>query len=94
MVAQTRKIAKNMQSFLYLSEELTESEYHEVRFCGLLISVSQFEKAKSTVERKKYFDFYLKQLKAGFINNWDLIDVTGVRMGSVFNHREIRPNNS
>ena len=28
------------------------------------------------------FEFYIKQLKAGYINNWDLIDVTGVRMGA------------
>ena len=31
--------------------------------------------------QKRLFDFYIKQLKAGHINNWDLIDVTGVRMG-------------
>lgn len=83
MVPQTRKIAKKYADLSLIDiEKLTESDYHEVRFCGLLILVSQFEKAKSKAERKKYFDFYLKQLKAGFINNWDLIDVTGVRMGS------------
>ena len=82
MVPQNRKIAKKY-SDLPLSEikKLTTSDYHEVRFCGLLILVSQFEKAKTRPLQKKYFDFYLHQLKMGQINNWDLIDVTGVRMG-------------
>ncbi len=79
---QTRVIAKNYRD-LSLPEikKLTESIYHEVRFCGLLILVAQFEKAKNRNTQKKLFDFYIRQLKAGYINNWDLIDVTGVRMG-------------
>jgi 3-methyladenine DNA glycosylase AlkD len=83
MVPQNRKIAKKY-SDLSLPEikKLIDSDFHEVRFCGLLILVDQFQKAKSKVVQKKYFDFYLKQLKLGQINNWDLIDVTGVRMGA------------
>jgi len=83
MVPQNRKIAKKYAD-LPLTEikKLTESDFHEVRFCGLLILVSQFEKAKTKEIRKRLFDFYMNQLKAGFINNWDLIDVTGVRMGT------------
>ena len=83
MVPQNRIIAKKYFD-LPLSEikKLTESIYHEVRFCGLLILVAQFEKTDNKVLRKKLFDFYIKQLKAGHINNWDLIDVTGVRMGA------------
>ena len=83
MVPQNRKIAKKYFD-LPLTEikKLTESIYHEVRFCGLLILVAQFEKTDNKVLRKKLFDFYIKQLKAGYINNWDLIDVTGVRMGA------------
>lgn len=82
MVPANRKIAKKYAE-LPLSEikKLTNSVYHEVRFCGLLILIAQFEKAKNKNLRKRYFDFYLRQLKAGNINNWDLIDVTGVRMG-------------
>ena len=82
IVPQNRKIAKKY-SDLPLSEikKLTTSDYHEVRFCGLLILVSQFEKAKTRPLQKRYFDLYMRQLKSGFINNWDLIDVTGVRMG-------------
>jgi 3-methyladenine DNA glycosylase AlkD len=82
VVPKTRVIAKKYGD-LALPEikKLTESVYHEVRFCGLLILVKQFEKAKSKSEQKRLFDFYIQQLKAGYINNWDLIDVTGVRMG-------------
>ena len=83
MVPQTRKIAKKYFNLpLPEIKKLIESDFHEVRFCGLLILVSQFEKSKSKDVRKKLFDFYMKQLKAGYINNWDLIDVTGVRMGT------------
>jgi 3-methyladenine DNA glycosylase AlkD len=82
VVPQNRRIAKKY-SDLSLSEikKLIDSDFHEVRFCGLLILVSQFERAKTHTLQKRYFDFYLRQLKAGQINNWDLIDVTGVRMG-------------
>jgi 3-methyladenine DNA glycosylase AlkD len=82
MVPQNRKVAKKY-SDLSLSEikKLTDSDFHEVRFCGLLILVNQFERAKTRTLQKRYFDFYMRQLKAGLINNWDLIDVTGVRMG-------------
>lgn len=79
---QTRAIAKRYPD-LSLPEikKLTESIYHEVRFCGLLILLAQFEKAKTRSIQKRLFDFYIRQLKAGSINNWDLIDVTAVRMG-------------
>jgi 3-methyladenine DNA glycosylase AlkD len=78
----TRVIAKKYADLpLPDIKRLTESTYHEVRFCGLLILIKQFEKAGCKAEQKRLFDFYIKQLKAGYINNWDLIDVTGVRMG-------------
>jgi len=82
VVPQNRRIAKKYPD-LSLSEikKLIDSDFHEVRFCGLLILVGQFERAKTRTLQKRYFDFYLRQLKAGQINNWDLIDVTGVRMG-------------
>jgi 3-methyladenine DNA glycosylase AlkD len=83
VVPQTRVIAKRY-SDLSLAEikKLTESKYHEVRFCGLLILVWQFEKAGNRAKAKILFDLYIQELKAGHINNWDLIDVTGVRMGA------------
>lgn len=82
MVPQSRAVAKRYKD-LALAEiqKLTQSDFHEIRFCGLLILVSQFERAKTQKIRKELFDLYIQQLKAGNINNWDLIDVTGVRMG-------------
>ena len=83
MVPQNRKIAKKYADLPLIEvRKLTESDFHEIRFCGLLILVSQFEKSKTKEIRKKLFEFYMKQLKTGFINNWDLVDVTGVRMGT------------
>ncbi len=82
VVPQTRVIAKKYQDLSVPEiKRLTESIYHEVRFCGLLILMAQFEKAKTRATQKRLFDFYIQQLKAGYINNWDLIDVTAVRMG-------------
>lgn len=82
VVPKTRVIAKRYENLpLPEIKKLTQSIYHEVRFCGLLILVKQFEKSKSKSDQKRLFDFYIQQLKAGYINNWDLIDVTGVRMG-------------
>jgi len=82
VVPKTRVIAKRYADLPLIEiKKLTESIYHEVRFCGLLILVNQFEMAKNKSDRKRLFDFYIQQLKAGYINNWDLIDVTGVRMG-------------
>jgi 3-methyladenine DNA glycosylase AlkD len=83
VVPKTRIVAKKYSDLPIVEiKKLTESKYHEVRFCGLLILLAQFEKAKSRSEKKRLFEFYLKQLKAGYVNNWDLIDVTGVRMGA------------
>ncbi|MDR0732585.1 MAG: DNA alkylation repair protein [Dysgonamonadaceae bacterium] len=52
---------------------LLDSEYHEARMAGLLFLVKQFKKA-TEVERKRIFEFYLKNARKA--NNWDLVDVT------------------
>lgn len=65
MVPQRRAIAKKYQN-LSLGEirKLTESNYHEARFCGLLILVSQIKKTKSQSSQKLLFDLYVNQFKA------------------------------
>jgi 3-methyladenine DNA glycosylase AlkD len=82
VVPQTRKIAARYKD-LPLSEisKLTSSEIHEVRLCGLIILTNQFKKTKKLDERKKLFNYYLKELKAGNVNNWDLVDVTAPTLG-------------
>jgi len=54
-------------------EKLLQSEFHEVRLCGLLILVEKYRKSDESGKRE-IFDFYLSNTKG--INNWDLVDVT------------------
>ena len=77
-----RQIAKKYQ-ILSLSEieKLTSSKLHEVRLCGLVIITMQYKRAKGEIEEKRLFEFYLKQIKKGRVNNWDLVDVTAPIMG-------------
>jgi 3-methyladenine DNA glycosylase AlkD len=81
-VPQTRAVAKQFKD-LALSEiwKLLESEFHEVRQCGLFILTEQFKKTKTRSAQKSLFDFYMKAMDAGFINNWDLVDVTAPYIG-------------
>ena len=77
-----RQIARKYQ-LLSLSEieKLTSSKLHEVRLCGLVIITTQYKRAKGEAAQKRLFDFYLKQIKKGRVNNWDLVDVTAPIMG-------------
>ena len=70
----TRDIVKQSPA-LPLTEirQLIYSEYHEARLAGFLFLVKQFRTAPE-VERKKIFDFYLKNARRA--NNWDLVDIT------------------
>ena len=52
---------------------LLKGKYHEERMVALLILVFKYKKA-GDAERKKIFDFYVKNAKR--VNNWDLVDVT------------------
>ncbi|MBT6774337.1 DNA alkylation repair protein [Candidatus Woesearchaeota archaeon] len=52
-------------------QELVKSKYHEFRMCALVMLVYKYEK---DMERKKIYEFFLKNTK--YINNWDLVDVT------------------
>ena len=77
-----RQIARKYQ-LLPLSEieKLTSSKLHEVRLCGLVIITMQYKRAKGEAAQKRLFEFYLKQIKKGRVNNWDLVDVTAPIMG-------------
>jgi 3-methyladenine DNA glycosylase AlkD len=81
-VPQVRKIATtNKDLDLPQVEKLIASKFHEVRLCGLVILTFKYKSSKDVMLHKKLFNFYLKQLKAGRINNWDLIDVTAPIIG-------------
>lgn len=64
-------------------EELLTSQWHEVRLCGLLVLVAQFEalctkrlmtSATAIARRDAIVQFYLSH--ATSVNNWDLVDLT------------------
>ncbi len=58
-------------------EKLLNSKIHEYRMSALFILIKQYEKADEK-ERKKIFDFYLKNTKN--INNWDLVDISAPKI--------------
>ena len=81
-VPQTRSVAssyKNME--LVEVQKLFNSPFHEARLCAAIILNLQFKVAKTSQERKKIFDFYMKQVRAERINNWDIVDVSAPWMG-------------
>lgn len=82
VVPQTRKVAARYKD-LPLNEiaKLTDSDIHEVRLCGLIILTNQFKRSRDVNDKKRLFNFYIKELKSGNINNWDLVDVTAPTLG-------------
>ena len=83
-VPETRRVATRSKGLpLGEIELLLASEWHEVRLCGLLVLVAQFESlcskrllndAAAIVKRDEIVDFYL--LHAQSANNWDLVDLS------------------
>lgn len=81
-VPSVRKIAGKHQDLDFLEiAKLMDSHLHESRLCGLIILTNQYKKLKSDKEKKATFNFYMKQLKLGNINNWDLVDVSAPTIG-------------
>ena len=88
-VPQTREVVK-MVSRDYLIDEVPEllmSRWHEVRLCGLLILVSQFERhatkrlahdAEAIRRRDEMVKLYLKYGEQA--NNWDLVDLSAPKI--------------
>ena len=84
-VPQTREVVKAVSKDFPLSEvpKLLMNRWHEVRLCGLLILVAQFEKLatkrlendeKATRVRDEILMMYLKYAEQA--NNWDLVDLS------------------
>lgn len=81
-VPETRLIARTYADLSFTEiEKLTKSDFHEARLCGLVILCNQFKKSKDLATQKKSFDFYIQQVYAGRINNWDLVDVSAPTIG-------------
>jgi 3-methyladenine DNA glycosylase AlkD len=81
-VPQVRTIAKKYREIsLKEIESLTQSTLHEVRLCALVILTLQYKSTKERKDKKKIFDVYMKAMTGGFINNWDLVDVSAPIIG-------------
>ena len=81
-VPQTRSVANKYKNLsIQELDKLFKSPFHEARLCAAIILNLQFKAAKSLQDRKKIFDFYLKQVRAERINNWDIVDVSAPWMG-------------
>jgi len=82
MVPQTRKIAAKFADLSSVEiSKLINSDFHEVRLCGLILLTNQFKKAKELSEKRRLFNFYLEALREGNVNNWDLVDVSAPTIG-------------
>jgi 3-methyladenine DNA glycosylase AlkD len=81
-VPQVRIVAKDYCD-LELSEieKLSASQFHEIRLCGLIILSNQFKATTDLKIKKSIFNFYMKQMKLGRVNNWDLVDVSAPTIG-------------
>ena len=81
-VPQVRTVAKEYKAIsLDEIDFLIRSKFHEVRLCGLVILTLQYKAAKERKTKKKLFDLYMKAMTDGYINNWDLVDVTAPIIG-------------
>lgn len=70
-----RKIAKN---FMYLDtdnlELLLKSNINEERFLALIILTKQYQHNKQEEEKRKLYEFYIKNLQ--YVDNWNLVDTS------------------
>ena len=82
VVPDIRKVAATHKELPFTEiAKLVDSPIHEVRMCGLFILSNQYKKLKGRDQKKKYYDFFVKSIKAGNVNNWDLIDVNAPIIG-------------
>jgi 3-methyladenine DNA glycosylase AlkD len=82
-VPQARLLAKKFSKLPPIEiEKLSKSPFHEARFTAGIILLNQFKQEKDKKEQRKLFEFYLKLVDAGSINNWDLVDSTAPYFGT------------
>ena len=83
-VPTVRAIAKKHKDLpLDQIQRLASSKYHEERLCALVILNHQYLAAQDNTQRKMYFDFWLELLFEGYVNNWDLVDVSAPVLGEI-----------
>jgi len=92
-IPQNRELCKKYQNIeLTELDKLFTSPYHESRLAAAIILNHKFKLAKTGIERKNLFDFYIKEVKAGWVNNWDIVDISAPYMGAFLS--ELNDNNS
>lgn len=83
-VPRTREVARTHRD---LSHDdiavLLSHPVHEVRVCAVVILTEQFKRLRSTPDRLTAFDFYVRAVKGGQVNNWDLIDISAPTFGTL-----------
>ncbi len=81
-VPDIRKVARMFLDLDYFEiQKVLNSKIHEERLVALVILVERFKKQEKReaglpFERKRVYGLYIKNLKKGNINNWDLIDIS------------------
>ncbi|MUN06298.1 DNA alkylation repair protein [Agromyces luteolus] len=85
-VPQLRVVAKGFRDLPLLEiRELLDSAVHEVRLCALVVLVDRFDRAsrvrtRDDAERARIAAFYLGRVRAGRVDNWDLVDASADRI--------------
>lgn len=83
-VPDSRLVAKEFKDLpLAELQKLLNSKVHEHRFTGLVILTNRFKKSKDLKLRTELFDFYLQNVYAQRVNNWDLVDSTAPYFGEL-----------
>jgi len=82
VVPDTRSVAKKYIDLSFPEIEVViSSAIHEERLCGLIILTLRYKRDKDEQSRKKIFTLFMKMLRAGYVNNWDLVDVSAPIIG-------------
>ena len=82
IVPDTRLVAKKYIDLPFAElEKVITSPIHEERLCALIILNLRYKRDKDAASRKKIFTFYMKALRAGHVNSWDLVDVSAPIIG-------------
>jgi 3-methyladenine DNA glycosylase AlkD len=86
----TRRTAKAFR-LLSVREAVraAHSEWHEIRLCALLILLNDYQSKKAgEQDRAAIFEQYADLARHGFVNNWDLVDLTapGITGAFAFEH--------
>lgn len=87
---QVRLVVKEAWKSTPLAEavKLVKSPFHEVRLCGLLIMVEQYQKAMKKHDSAQMNNIYNSYISLHpHINNWDLVDLSAIKI--VGNHEAL-----